>query len=106
MGRMGVVYCGRKARDEELAMVTVNETLVREILDRLIRLETLVEASNESTNARIDDTNRRIDDTNREVARLSERVDKLGERMDKLFYTMIGLGAAVIASLVVGQILD
>ena len=94
-------------------MVTVNETLVREILDRLIRLETLVEASNESTNARIDDTNRRIDDTNRriddtnrEVARLSERMDKLSERMDKLFYTMIGLGAAVIASLVAGQILD
>ena len=80
-------------------MVTVNETLVREILDRLIRLETLVEASNESTNAR-------IDDTNRGVARLSERMDKLSERMDKLFYTMIGLGVAVIASLVAGQILD
>ena len=87
-------------------MVTVNETLVREILDRLIRLETLVESNIEGTNRRIDETNQRIDETNREVARLSERVDKLNERMDKLFYTMIGLGVAVIAALVTGQILD
>ena len=80
-------------------MVTVNETLVREILDRLIRLETLVEAGNEETNQRIDATNQRID-------RLDDRYDKMIGRMDKLFYTMIGLGAAVIASLVAGQILD
>ena len=105
---------------EESAMVTVNETLVREILDRLIRLETLVQAGNEetqrrieATNQRIDDTNerigdthRRIDDTNERIDRLDERYDKMIGRMDKLFYTMIGLGAAVIASLVAGQILD
>ena len=87
-------------------MVTVNETLVREILDRLIRLETLVEAGNEETNQRIDATNQRIDATNQRIDRLDDRYDKMIGRMDKLFYTMIGLGAAVIASLVAGQILD
>ena len=81
-------------------MVTVSETLVREILDRLIRLETEVAA----TNQRIEDTNRRIDDTNRNVDRVAEGLDRLTGRMDKLFYTMIGLGAAVIAALVAGQI--
>ena len=84
-------------------MTTINETLAREILDRLITLETLLKAHIEETSRRFDETNKRIDETNQEVARLSDRQDKLNERMDKLFYTMIGLGAAVIAALVAGQ---
>ena len=98
-------------------MVTVNEALVREILERLTRLETLVGASN----TRIDDTNKRIDDTNALVRASTEetnrridalslesarRFDQLTARMDRLFYTMLGLGAAIIAALVAGQVLD
>ena len=92
-------------------MVTVNETLVREILDRLIRLEALAEGQNQ----RLDETNRRVDETNGRIGRLEDRVGRLEDRveqmdarstsrMDKLFYTMIGLGVAVIATLVAGQV--
>ena len=94
-------------------MTTINEMLAREILDRLIRLETVVLENNrrleeriEANNQRIEDTNRRIDESNREMGRLSERQDKLSGRIDKLFYTMLGVAAAVIATLVTGQILD
>ncbi len=89
-----------------MAMVTVNETLVREILDRLIRLETLLNTHIEEAARRGEETNRRIDETNQRIDRLDDRYDKMIGRMDKLFYTMIGLGVAVIASLVTGQILD
>ena len=65
-----------------------------------------LEATVAANGQQIDDTNRRIDRLDDRYDKLIDRVDKLGERMDKLFYTMIGLGAAVIASLVAGQILD
>ena len=116
-------------------MVTVNETLVRQILDRLIRLETLVEANQQETNNRIDDVNRRIDDVNRRIDdvnarieesnratnarieesnnatnaridRLDDRYDKISVRLDRLFYTLIGLGVAIVGALVAGQFLD
>ena len=116
-------------------MTTINESVAQEILERLTRLEALVVAHQEETNRRLDDvnrqfgevnqrfgevnrrideTNQRIDETNRRVDqrvdRLEDRVENLDarmtSRMDKLFYTMIGLGAAVIASLVAAQILD
>ena len=44
-------------------MTTINETLAREILDRLIRLESETAANGQ----RIDDTNKRIDDTNQRI---------------------------------------
>ena len=112
-------------------MVTVNENLVRDILERLVRLETLVGANAEETNRRIDDTNKRIDDTNKRIDETNKRIDEtnaritenttridslshqsarqfdqLTARIDRLFYTIIGLGAAVIAALVAGQVLD
>ena len=109
-------------------MVTTDETLAREILDRLTRLETLavensrqinerIDATNQridninlAINQRIDDTNARITESNERLARLDARMDSMEarstSRMDKLFYTMIGLGAAVIASLIAGQALD
>ena len=98
-------------------MVTVNETLVREILDRLVSVETLLKTHMEETARRFDETNRRIDETNqritdtneatnRRIDRMEDLYDRLNGRIDRLFYTMMGLGAAVIASLVAGQILD
>ena len=119
-------------------MVTTDETLAREILDRLTRLETLAVENNRQINERIDATNQQLANLSNRVDHLSERVDLLSERvtrveerldqldkrldrvedrlerledrstsrMDKLFYTMIGLGAAVIASLIAGQALD
>ena len=109
-------------------MVTVNETLVREMLDRLISVETLLKTHMEETARRFDETNRRIDETNQRITetnqritetneatnrridrmedRMEDRYERLNSRMDRLFYTMIGLGVAVIASLVAGQILD
>ncbi len=97
-------------------MVTVSETLLREILDSLIRLETEGRATNqriedtnrriEDTNRRIEDTNKRIDDTNSRIDETNERigatnltVDRLSGRVDKLFYTLVALGAGVIAAL-------
>ena len=78
-------------------MVTVSETILGDIRDRLIRLEALAE-----------ETNRRVDETNRRVDRLEDRVEQMDarstSRMDRLFYTMIGLGVAVIATLVAGQV--
>ena len=108
-------------------MVTVSEHLVREILDRLIRLETLLEghirethqrfdATNQridDTNARIGDTNQRITETNRQVAATNGRIDGTNERLDKqgtelrrefrsefnkLLYVVLGTGAAIIAT--------
>ena len=113
-------------------MVTIDETLAREILDRLMRLETLAVENNRQINERIDATNARITEIHERMIRLETRMDSLEarmherlessearqisrmdtqdarntSRMDKLFFTMIGLGAAVIASLVAGQILD
>ena len=60
-------------------MVTVNETLIREILDRLIRIETLVESNQRETNQRFDDVNRRIDETNQSI---NARIDDVNARID------------------------
>ena len=95
-------------------MVTVNETLVREMLDRLVSVETLLKTHMEETARRFEETNQRITEaneaTNRRIDRMEDRMEdryeRLNSRMDRLFYTMIGLGVAVIASLVAGQILD
>ena len=110
-------------------MVTVDETLVREILDRLIRLETLIEATNQrlddtnnridETNQRIDETNRRIDETNRRIDDLTQsvnqRIDDTNARTDtqtenlrrefrsdfnRQTFLILGFGAALIASVV------
>lgn len=65
-------------------MVTVDETLLRDIRDRLIRLETLWEGTNQrldDTNNRIDETNRRIDETNRRIDDLTQSVN---QRIDDL----------------------
>ena len=112
MGDLGVVYLGGDW-SEGLAMVTVNETLVREILDRLIRLETLVVASNEETNRRIDETNRRIDETNARIEETNRRTDETNARLDnqvenlrrefraeltKQTYLILGTGAAIVAA--------
>ena len=43
--------------------------------------------------AELADTNRRIDESNR-------RIDESNRRMDRLFYAIIGVGAAVIGTLV------
>ena len=108
-------------------MVTVSETLLREILDSLIRLETEGRSTNqrivdmhqaidqriEDTNKRIEDTNNRIEDTNNRIYESNQRidetnqrigatnqtVDRLSGRVDKLFYTLLALGAGVIAAL-------
>lgn len=108
-------------------MVTVSETLLREILDSLIRLETEGRATNqrivdmhqaldqriedtnkriddtnkriEDTNKRIDDTNSRIDETNQRIGATNQTMDRLSGRVDKLFYTLVALGAGVIAAL-------
>ena len=90
-------------------MVTVSETLLREILDSLIRLETEGRATNqriedtnkriEDTNKRIDDTNSRIDETNQRIGATNQTVERLSGRVDKLFYTLVALGAGVIAAL-------
>ena len=102
-------------------MTTINETLAREILDRLISLETLLKSHIEETargfdetNQRIDETNQRITDannaTNQRIDRVEDRVERLDTRMtdwvDKLFYTLIGVGTAVAAAVIAGQILD
>ena len=72
-------------------MATVNETLVREILDRLIRLETEVTA----INRRIDDINTRITETN---TRLDNQVGELRRELIKQTYFILATGAAVIAA--------
>ena len=114
------------------------------IVERLIRLEVEIKASNERAAAEMAAYNRRIDDTNQRIAenvnllmeviretnretnqritdlarqnaegskeindridRLEVRVDSMIGRIDKLFYVMIGVGTAVIATLVAGQI--
>ena len=53
---------------------------------RLVEGQTEFRPDLSETNRRIDETNRRIDETNR--------------RMDRLFYAIIGVGAAVIGTLV------
>ena len=120
-------------------MTTINETLAREILDRLTR----VEAATSENGRRIDDTNKRIDDTNHRITettnllleairQVSERsaeaiaqvreenreanaqareenratnarIDRLTARVDRLFYAIIGVGAAVVATLAATQ---
>ena len=55
-------------RDGE--MTTINETLAREILDRLTRLE----AESAATATRIDDTNKRIDETNARITETNMRI--------------------------------
>ena len=92
-------------------MVTVSEALVREILDRLIRLETEVAANNrrlDDTNQRITETNGRIDLTNERIDSTNERLDKQGTELrrefrsetNKLVYLILGTGAAIIAAVV------
>lgn len=107
-------------------MVTVDETLLRDIRDRLIRLETLIEATNQrldETNQRIDETNRRLDETNRRLddfiqsvnQRIDEtnqsvnaRIDTQTENLRREFrsdfnrqtFLILGFGAALIASVV------
>ena len=100
-------------------MVTVNEALFREILDRLVRLETLVGANTEETNRRIDDTNKRIDDTNRLIDEMNQLIDETNTRLDtqvgelrrefrseltKLTYLILGTGAAIIATVLATQL--
>ena len=124
-------------------MTTVNETLAREILDRLTR----VEAATAENGRRIDETNQRITEqgnllleairqvsernaeaiaqareesreanaqareenraTNaqaREESReANARIDRLTARVDRLFYAIIGVGAAVVATLAATQ---
>ena len=131
-------------------MTTINETLAREILDRLTR----VEAATAENGRRIDDTNQRItelgnllleairqvSERNAEAIRqVSERnaeairqnaeaiaqareesreanaqareenratnarIDRLAARVDRLFYAIIGVGAAVVATLAATQ---
>ena len=86
-------------------MVTVNEALIREILDRLIRLEAEVAANNR----RLDDTNERITETNGRIDKTNERIDRTNTRLDnqalenrrefnKLLYLILGTGAAIIAT--------
>ena len=107
-------------------MVTVSETLLREILDRLIKLETLVEGHIRETNQRFDATNQRIDDTNRRIGDTNQRItetngqiketnqgiDRTNTRLDnreieefrresnRLVYVILGTGAAIIATVV------
>ena len=110
-------------------MITVGEALLREILDRLIRLETLVEGHIRETNQRFDATNQRIDDTNQRIGDTNERItetngqiketnqriDSNNERLDKqttelrrefrsdfnkLLFAILGTGAAIIAAVV------
>ncbi len=83
-------------------MVTVNETLIRQILDRLIRIETLVEANN----ARLDDVNRRIDDTKARVDVPFENLQReLRAGFRKLRYLVLGGGAVLIAVVLVTNFL-
>ena len=93
-------------------MVTVDETLVRDILDRLIRLEALAEGQNQ----RIDDlaeqvreTNRRIDESNQSVnARIDTQTENLRREFRSDFnrqtFLILGFGAALIASVVTTSI--
>ena len=67
-------------------MVTVDETLVREILDRLIRLEALIEGTNQrldDVNRRLDDVNRRLDDINARLEETNRRIDELGQSLGR-----------------------
>ena len=93
-------------------MVTVNESLIREILDRLIRLETLVEGNTRATNQRIDDTNNRITDTNNRIDETNTRLDnqvtelrrEFRSEFRRLTYLILGTGAAIIAAVVATQL--
>ena len=69
-------------------MVTVDETLVREILERLIRMEALAEANNERLNQRIDETNRRIDGLTEQVRETNRRIDDTNLRIDNLNHSV------------------
>ena len=86
-------------------MVTVSESLIREILDRLIRLETLVEGHIRETNQRFDATNQRIDDTNKRIDTTNKRLDnqeieEFRRESNKLVFVILGTGAAIIATVV------
>ena len=76
---------------------------------RVTDVMNLLMESIRQTNERISETNQRIDtaaqDSKEEFARLHRRLDRVDSRIDKLFYVMIGVGAAVIATLVAGQIM-
>ena len=89
-------------------MVTVNENLVREILDRLIRLETEVAANNR----RLDDTNQRITETNGRIDETNKRLDKQGTELrrefrsdfNRLLFVILGTGAAIIATVLATEL--
>ena len=91
-------------------MVTVNETLLREILERLVRLETLSVETNrriDETNQRIVETNQRIVETNQRIVEsnqaTNQRLDRQEGRTDKVFWAIVGFGTAIFAVMVAGQ---
>ena len=111
------------------------------IVERLIRLELEIKASNERTEARLSASDQRLTDainlivesirqTNQRIDATNERIDTTNQRIDtvndtinaridtqtenlrrefrsdfnKLFYTVLGMGAAIIATVVTTQI--
>ena len=79
-------------------MVTVNETLVRDILDRLIRLEALAEGQNQRIGdlaEQVRETNRRIDGLAEEIRETNRRIDGLAEEIRETNRRIDGLSQSV-----------
>ena len=72
--------------DERLGRLEAGQVGINERLGRL-------EVGQAETNRRLDDTNTRITDTN-------ARITETNSRLDKVIFTLFGIGAGVIATLV------
>ena len=92
-------------------MVTVSETILGDIRDRLIRVEERLTGLEErmrgleermsETNRRIDETNRRIDETNRRIDSQTESLRReLRSDINRQTFLILGFGAALIVSVV------
>ena len=79
--------------DERLGRLEAGQAGIYERLDRL-------EAGHVAIHQRLDDTNRRLDDTNTRITETNARITETNSRLDKVIFTLFGVGAGVIATLV------
>ncbi len=79
--------------DERLGRLEAGQAGIYERLGRL-------EAGQAAIIQRLDDTNTRISDTNTRITDTNTRQMETNSRLDKVIFTLFGIGAGVIATLV------
>lgn len=65
------------------------------------RLDGVLDALQEVKNG-LQDLSRRIDQTNERIDKTNERIDQTNERIDKLILALVGIGGALVVTVIGG----